>query len=263
MNSRPLSFSVFLSLLPCVFLFTVAETIAQPQVLADKTDGLRTPFSVVLEPDGGILGVEYEEGNRVFRIAPDGAVTFVAGVFREGRLKAETTELGDGGPATKAHFSGMHELVRAANGDQFIADTFNARVRRIEAATGKISTLIGPKDGLASPHTVDLHPDGDRLLVTDLQNRVVREYTFSTGTLKVVAGNGKRGKPEDGEPALEQPLVAPRAAIYGRGYNGFWIASREGHALRHVRDGTITTIVNQSGKRGRSGDGGPGRGRPT
>lgn len=238
--------------------FALAQSVRQPEVLADKTDGLRTPFSVVVEPDGGILGVEYEKGNRVFRIAPDGDVSFVAGTFRDGRLNAGATEWGDDSPATNAHFNGMHDLVRAANGDLYIADTFNARVRRIEAASGNVSTLIGPEDGLASPHTVDVHPNGDLLLVTDLKHRVVREYSFSTGELTIVAGNGKRGQPVDGEPAIEQPLIAPRAAIYGAwcGHD-IWIASREGNALRHVRDGIITTVVNRSGKKGKSGDGGP------
>lgn len=242
----------FLFLAACLF----AQTPVPGEVLVDREGGLKTPFSVVLDAAGTIYGVEYSEGNRVFRLTPDGALSFIAGVARNGTLPAKT-DIGDGGPATAAHFSGMHELARSADGDLYIADTFNARVRKIDAASGQISTLLGPDDGLASPYTVDLDEAGTRLLICDLKNHVVREYDLAAKTLRVVAGNGKRGKPVDGQPALSQPLVGARAAIYGRA-GEIWIASREGNALRRVSDGIITTVVNREGKKGGAGDGGPG-----
>jgi len=239
-----------------ISLLVTLLSAGEPEVLADHGAGLRTPFSVVFDAAGKLYGVEYDGGNRVFSVDTDGKLAFIAGVFREGRLKAETP-IGDGKPASEAHFDGMHELALLTNGDLLLADTFNKRVRKIDARTGVVSTLLGPDQGLASPHTVDLHANGKRLLVTDLSNRVVRELDLESGKLHVVAGNGKRGKPKDGKPTLKQPLVAPRAAIYGKD-GEIWIASREGHALRRVKDGLITTVVNRSGKKGGAGDGGPG-----
>ncbi len=55
---------------------------------------------------------------------------------------------GDGGPASAALLYAPSAIVRCDNGDRFIADTGNHRVRRIEAVTGTISTVLG--DGTAA-----------------------------------------------------------------------------------------------------------------
>ncbi|NIP92031.1 MAG: hypothetical protein GWO24_00545, partial [Akkermansiaceae bacterium] len=102
-------------------------------------------------------------------------------------------------------------------------------------------------------YTVTLDPMATRLLVADLGNRRVREIDLKTNLIRTVAGNGERGIPRDGTPAVEAPLVAPRAACYGLD-GSIFIASREGHALRHVkRDGKIYTVVNTAGKKGYGG----------
>ncbi len=56
---------------------------------------------------------------------------------------------GDGGPATAALLSSPNAITRCPNGDLFVADTGNHRVRRIAAATGVISTVLGT-GGVAS-----------------------------------------------------------------------------------------------------------------
>ena len=53
----------------------------------------------------------------------------------------------------------------------------------------------------------------------------VREIDLKSGTVRTVAGNGKKGMPKDGEPATSQPLVSPRAACYGP--NGMFTSHRE------------------------------------
>lgn len=231
-------------------------------------EGVRQPFSVVFDPDGVLYGVEYSDGNRVFRL-DDNELTFIGGQLGGADSRKGDIATGDGGPALEATFNGMHDLVRTVDGMLYIADTFNHRVRTFDHATGRVDSLTGGgkpgfHDGpveqarFNQTFTVDLHPDGDRLLIADLANRRVREINLTTRTVSTIAGNGKRGQPIDGELAINTPLVSPRAAIYGRD-NCIYIASREGNSLRKVdADGRITTIVNTSGKRGYSGDGGPG-----
>jgi DNA-binding beta-propeller fold protein YncE len=74
---------------------------------------------------------------------------------------------------------------------------------------------------------------------------------------RVIAGNGKKGMPKDGELAIEQPLVDPRAVAADRQGN-IYILERGGNALRVVdKAGRIKTVVNASGKKGGEGDGGP------
>ncbi len=76
--------------------------------------------------------------------------------------------------------------------------------------------------------------------------------------MRTVAGNGEKGVPAEGQDALTQPLVDPRAIAVdttGRVY----ILERNGHALRVVeRNGKIHTVAG-NGTPGFSGDGGPAR----
>ena len=99
---------------------------------------------------------------------------------------------------------------------------------------------------------------GSLLYLCDLGNRRVRVVDLTSGIVKTVAGNGEKGVPADGQPALEQPLVDPRAVAVDA--NGdLYVLEREGHALRVVSaDGKIRTVAG-TGAPGFSGDGGPAR----
>src|SRR5439155_9071024 len=70
-----------------------------------------------------------------------------------------------------------------------------------------------------------------------------------------VAGNGQKGRPQDGADAAKAPLVDPRAVTVDKQGN-LWILERSGHALRVVDSaGKIRTVAG-TGKAGLSGDGG-------
>ena len=104
-------------------------------------------------------------------------------------------------------------------------------------------------------YCVALDPKGERLVLADLDNRRIRAVNLQTGLVDTLAGNGKRGKPDDGADARSAPLVDPRAvAVDAKG--NIYILERSGHALR-VADSTgrIRTVAG-SGKPGNSGDGG-------
>ncbi len=83
--------------------------------------------------------------NQIRRIdAVTGIITTIAGSWEHGSS-------GDGGPAADALFSAPADLVVDGAGNIFIADTSNKRIRRIDAASGIISTVAGggedPADG--------------------------------------------------------------------------------------------------------------------
>jgi len=219
--------------------------------------GLTEPFSVVFDQDGTLYGVEYENGNRVFQLKND-KLEFIAGSKSPASKNLGDVAEGDGGPALKGRFNGMHDLALHPDGRLFIADTFNRRIRVIDLKTKTLTTLGDGKLTFKEPYTVSLHPDHNKLLVADLGQLKILEIDLTSYTMKTVAGTGKRGVPQDGKKATLSPLVGPRAAIYGADGTLF-IASREGHALRHVdAQGLLHTLVNTSGKKGDSGDGGPG-----
>src|SRR2546426_3988475 len=66
-----------------------------------------------------------------------GTVRFLVGSAEKGRFK------GDGEPAVGATLNFPSAVVADRRGNLYIADTFNHRVRRVDAATGTIWTLAG------------------------------------------------------------------------------------------------------------------------
>ncbi len=79
----------------------------------------------------------FSQGNRVMRrTAQTGAVSTLAGGEQGGFS-------GDGGPAVSARLQLPSGTAVDRSGNVFVADLFNGRVRRIDAATGIITTVAG------------------------------------------------------------------------------------------------------------------------
>ena len=222
-----------------------------------------SPFGVAFDAEKTLFFVEMT-GRRVRKIGRDGLVTTVAGTGQEGSS-------GDYGPAVRAELNGPHSLAVAKNGDIFIADTWNNRVRKVDAHTGVITNFAGTgrkgfsgDDGPAAQaefggiYCLALDETNQKLALADLDNRRIRQIGLKTGIVSTVAGNGKNGVPADGDDARSAPLVDPRAvAVDGRG--NFYILERSGHALRVVnRSGKIRSLAG-TGQPGDSGDGGDAR----
>ena len=85
--------------------------------------------------DGTLYYVSPDD-SRIRARSPSGDISIVAGTGEAGFS-------GDGGPATEAMLGYPRNLAIAANGDIYIADGKNNRVRRIDIATGIISTFAG------------------------------------------------------------------------------------------------------------------------
>jgi DNA-binding beta-propeller fold protein YncE len=222
---------------------------------------LGTPFGVDFDRTGDLFLVEFT-GQRLRKIDARGTLSTVAGTGEKG-------DAGDGGPATRARFNGMHSLAVAANGDVYLADTWNNRVRKVDARTGEIRTVAGTGvkgfDGDGGPaakaqfggiYCVALDPAGERLYLADLDNRRIRVMDLRTGVVETVAGNGERGVPADGAEARKAPLIDPRAVAVDAAGN-VYILERAGNALRVVdRSGKVRTVAG-TGAKGSAGDGGP------
>jgi sugar lactone lactonase YvrE len=224
----------------------------------DRTDiaatraRLHEPFGVDFDAAGNLFIIEMVSGNRLLKVDSRGMLSQIAGQLSPG-------DAGDGGPALAAKFNGPHNLAVLPTGDVLIADTWNGRVRRVDVATGTVTSIAGfnvpaDKARTAGPYCICLNFAGTELVIADL--RRVHAVDLKTGKARVVAGNGEKGIPVDGAVAIEAPLADPRAAAVDRKGN-VYILERNGHALRVVgRDGKIRTVVNVAGKKGAEGDGG-------
>ena len=224
---------------------------------------LQSPFAVDHDRAGNLYFAEFT-AHRVGRIDGKGILTPFAGTGQKGAG-------GDGGPARRAEFNGLHSLAVAPGGDVFVADTWNNRVRKIDVRTGGIRTVIGTGEkgfgGDGGParearfggiYCVALDPEGVRLYLADLDNRRIRMVDLKTNIVTTVAGNGQKGVPKDGAEAVQSPLVDPRAVAVDATGN-VYILERSGHALRVVDPrGRIRTVAG-TGKAGATGDGGDAR----
>lgn len=220
------------------------------------------PFGIDFDKAGNYYLVELK-GERVLKVDPKGNFTILGGTGVKGNA-------GDDGPALKASFNGMHSLAVTPDGNIYAADTWNNRVRKIDPS-GKITAFAGSgkkgDKGFGGPaaqadlgglYCIAFNADSTKLYLTDLDNRRIHVVDMKTGVLDLIAGNGKKGVPEDGADAKTAPLVDPRAACVDRKGN-VYILERGGHALRVVNpSGKIRTVAG-TGKAGNTGDGGDAR----
>src|SRR5580693_8893214 len=80
-------------------------------------------YAVAFDPSGNLYIADYE-GNQVFRVAPSGTLTFVAGNGFAGFS-------GDGGPAVNASIKSPQGVAVGSDGTIYISDTGNDRLRRV------------------------------------------------------------------------------------------------------------------------------------
>jgi sugar lactone lactonase YvrE len=221
---------------------------------------LSAPFGVDFDPQGNLYLVEMT-GQRVRKLDKTGMLSVMAGTGEMGFVD---------GPALRAQFNGIHNLAITAGRDVFLADTWNNCVRVFHLESGTVARVIGTGEkGFSGDGGPAIHAKfggiycvsigaNQQLYLADLDNLRIRAVDPKTGLVRTVAGNGRKGVPEDGTRAVEAPLMDPRAVIADR-EGRVYILERSGNALRVVEpDGTIRTVVG-TGAKGNSGDGGDAR----
>jgi sugar lactone lactonase YvrE len=224
---------------------------------------LNGPFDLAFDPEGRLVFSD-TFNHRVRRIDPRrGTIETLAG-------NGEPGFSGDGGPATAARLHEPYGVAIGSDDAMFIVDRLNRRVRRVDRATGRISTLAGDgravsdgdggpaaAAGLAEPNDACLDAAGRRLFIADVAGHRVRVVDLATGRIATFAGTGEATHRGDGGPATAAALHGPRAVAIGAG-GALLILERNGNTLRRVdpATGTIATIAG-TGTRGAGGDGGP------
>jgi sugar lactone lactonase YvrE len=174
---------------------------------------------------------------------------------------------GDGGQATGAQLNGPYDVDVDSAGNIYIAEWYNSRVRKVNAATGTITTIAGTgapfyggDDGPATSAELNM-PEGvvtdsaGNIYISDSLNNRIRKITPS-GTITTIAGDGSPGFSGDGQ-ATAVRLNGPGGIVLD-GSGNLYIADKSSHRIRklNLNSGLITTIAG-TGIGGYGGDGGP------
>jgi DNA-binding beta-propeller fold protein YncE len=204
---------------------------------------LNNPFDLAFDP-GGSLCFSDTFNHCIRRIdARTGVISTIAGTGERGFA-------GDDGPATRAQMNEPYGIVIDRAGNLYVADRLNGRVRRIDAATGIITTLAD--DGLKEPNGLALDRDHRRLFIADVADHRVRVVDLGSGVMTSFAGTGNGRHAGDGGPATSADIFGARAVALAPD-DALYILERQGSSLRRVRDGIIETVAG-TGARGYAGD---------
>ena len=175
---------------------------------------------------------------------------------------------GDGGPASEALMREPFMCAFDDAGNLFVCEATNHIVRRVDAATGVITTVAGTGklgysgDGgpateatLYEPYSLAIDSDGS-IYIVDRLNAVVRKVD-ADGIITTVAGTGEPGYSGDGGPGHEARMREPNDCFLdGRG--GLLIADIQNQRVRRldIASGIIATFAG-NGEKERGGDGLP------
>jgi hypothetical protein len=247
---------------------------------------LALPSGLAIDSKGNIYIADFGTA-RIRMINTSGVITTIAGSGT--RCEPATGTCGDGGPATSAAFNFPLGVALDANGNVYIADAFDNRVRAINMGTtavtifgvkiqpGNIAAVAGngvpcPKatgtcgDGgsptgstLNYPQSVAFDSAGDLYIADTRDNKIRMIVPAASPVITTVVGTGSTCIPTtrcgDGGLATAANLYQPMSVFIDPATTNIYIADTFGNKVRLVSGGNISTIAG-TGAQGFAGDGG-------
>lgn len=208
--------------------------------------GLNRPYRCVVDNVGNLLIAD--SGNRRIRLIDliNRTITTYAG---NGKDACE----GDGGPALQASFGDPVGLALSKNGDLFVADRAHHVVRKVEAASGIVTTVLsGTATSVKSPSDVAIDPTG-RLLIADAGANRIHAMDLATGAIETIAGGGKADPGTAPVLALEATLNKPMS-VASDSQGNLYICEQGAHRVRRMTaDGRVEPFAG-TGVPGNTGD---------
>lgn len=219
---------------------------------------LRDPFKICTDPAGNVFFSDCSN-HCIRKIDVNGIITTVAG---NGTLGFS----GDGGPATSAQLNYPYGVYADGNGNIFIADIGNARIRKVDV-NGVISTIAGngsqgySGDGGAATSAELNGPSGvtadgsGNVFIADCVNHRIRKVS-AAGTITTIAGTGVPGFGGDGGQATLAMLQSPFDLTFDQAGN-LYFADADNFRVRKIDATGIVTTIAGNGNAAYSGDNGP------
>jgi NHL repeat len=256
------------------YIQTVAGNMQNYQQFGFSGDGgpatsaqLYNPRAIGFGPNGDVY-IADALNERIRKIDANGVISTFAGSGpsdSNGTLQNGATPTGangDGGPATQAVFNQPHGVAVDSQGNVYIADSNDQRIRKVDTS-GTITTIAGTGDpkappcptkanscpaqgsGLKFPKSMFMAP-GDKLYVADSGNNMIRMLDLSANpvTITIVAGNTQSKRfGGDGGRAVDAQLNTPEGMAVDKA-GSIFIADSGNNLVRKVdTNGTITTIA--------------------
>ena len=214
-------------------------------------------FGLAFNPAGELIAADLDN-RRIRKIDGGGMIDTIAG---SGQLSFS----GDGGPARTAMLDNPNGLEIDPAGNLLIADSNNYRIRRIDAITGTINTIIGngspgnsvgdggpASEASVNPRDMVFDRYGNLYIASEMAVRKVN----TEGIIATIAG--LRGPPPivalKGQPR-PQGFYAASVAVGALGI--VYVADLFHHQIRAIGPSGIPRTIAGDGVPGFSGDGGP------
>jgi len=162
------------------------------------------------------------------------------------------------GSETEAEFDSPKGITTDGS-SLFLADSNNHTIRKIDIATGMVSTFAGMEgkkgnhDGKGSAARFNrpfgITTDGNNLYVTDSNNHTIREIDIDTGMVKTIAGSAGEVGYVDGKGKRAKFFIPEGVTVYG---NDLYVSDTHNHSVRKVslKNHAVVTIAGLSGAPG-------------
>jgi streptogramin lyase len=169
----------------------------ETNVITTYVGGLVSPEGVHADSEGNVYFSDTGADCVKRKDAETGVVTVFAGICGSRGFS------GDNGPATSAQLDNPCGICMDDSQNLYIADSNNGRIRKVDAVTQNITTVI---DGMSSPEGVDVDASGN-IYASDRVLTCIKRKDAQTGDVTVIAGMcGFSGYTGDGGPATSAKL---------------------------------------------------------
>jgi sugar lactone lactonase YvrE len=210
---------------------------------------LNCPAGVVVDSKGNVYFNDYKN-DRIRKINLAGIISTFAGTGIPGYS-------GDGGPANKAQINDVYGLGIDTKDNVYIMDSLNFAVRKVDADSEIISTVIGQGEpgpivefenicnsfiggplhkkgtiGMEAPHAVEVDSNGN-IFIGDTGSFRIRMVDLERNLVYTVAGNGNKGNSGENGRALNACLGVHGLRIDSE--NNLFFVDFHNHVIRVVK----------------------------